>query len=189
MGQLTFILGGARSGKSAFGARLADDGGSVLFVATAEAHDEGMRQRIEAHKRERPPNWDTLEEPTRLLATLDSAPRGHDVILLDCLTLWVSNLLIRHEEDPAAALDMIDGEAERLLERIQDSDSDWIVISNEVGLGVVPPTAIGGVYRDALGRVNQAFARQADTVYLMAAGLALDLKSLGARPWGDYGAP
>ena len=196
--QLIFVLGGARSGKSAFAERLAalrqaQAGGRVLYVATAEALDADMERRIANHRRQRPPEWDTLEEPVKLPDVLPSALDGYDTCLLDCLTLWVSNLLLRMEDAPTPTLPRgereldteILPETHRLLEAYDQSSATWIVVSNEVGLGVVPPSRLGAAYRDALGRVNQAVAARADKVYFLVAGLALEMKSLGALPYAS----
>lgn len=222
--ELIFVLGGARSGKSAFAERLAalrqaQEGGRVLYVATAEALDADMERRIANHRRQRPPEWDTLEEPLNLASALSDAlqgydalpghdaPPGYDTCLLDCLTLWVSNMLLSMEERPrpsiehgAGANPPPEGEgvaveqeilvsARRLMETYEKSPATWIVVSNEVGLGVVPPSRLGAVYRDALGRVNQLVAARADKVYFMAAGLALEMKSLGALPYAAVELP
>ena len=194
--ELIFVLGGARSGKSAFAERLASlrqaqEGGRVLYVATAEALDDDMERRIANHRQQRPPEWDTLEEPVNLPDVLPSALSGYDTCLLDCLTLWVSNLLLSMGDAPTPTLPRRERESEqeimsatqRLLEVYEESSATWIVVSNEVGLSVVPSTRMGAVYRDALGRVNQAVAAQADKVYFMVAGLALEMKSLGALPY------
>ena len=196
--QLIFVLGGARSGKSAFAERLAalrqaQAGGRVLYVATAEALDADMERRIANHRRQRPPEWDTLEEPVKLPDVLPSALDGYDTCLLDCLTLWVSNLLLRMEDAPTPTLPRGEREldteilsaAHRLMETYDQSSATWIVVSNEVGLGVVPPSRLGAAYRDALGRVNQAVAARADKVYFLVAGLALEMKSLGALPYAS----
>ena len=179
--QLIFVLGGARSGKSAFAERLAAQGGRVMYVATAEALDDDMRRRIAAHRSQRPAEWGTVEEPLHLASVLPAALDGYDTCLLDCVTLWVSNLLLSKEGNPAAEREILEA-ARALMEVYERSHATWIVVSNEVGLGVVPPSALGARYRDALGRVNQLLAARADRVYLMVAGLALELKSLGAVP-------
>lgn len=179
--QLILILGGARSGKSTLAERLAREYERVLFVATAEALDEDMERRIAKHKLSRPAGWSTLEEPVSLASALRGASEPHDVCLVDCLTVWVSNLLLRLE-DRVDAEDEIISAANSLLEDYDSSPATWIVVSNEVGLGVVPPTSLGRRYRDALGRVNQIVAARADKVYFMVAGLGLELKSLGAMP-------
>ena len=180
--ELVFVIGGARSGKSAFAERLAGQGSSVLYVATAEALDSDMERRIEAHRLQRPAEWDTLEEPIDLPGVLPQALEGYESCLLDCLTLWVSNLLLSLEDDPDAEGKILAATG-KLLEVHEQSDSTWIVVSNEVGLGVVPPSRLGTVYRDVLGRVNQQVAARADRVYFMVSGLALDLKALGALPY------
>lgn len=196
--ELIFVLGGARSGKSAFAERLAalrqaQEGGRVLYIATAEALDADMERRIANHRQQRPPEWDTLEEPVNLPEVLPSALNGYDTCLLDCLTLWVSNLLLRMEGRPnpspppegeeITSEQEILSSAHRLMEVYERSAATWIVVSNEVGLSVVPSTRLGAVYRDVLGRVNQAVAAQADKLYFMVAGLALEMKSLGALPY------
>jgi len=176
--RLLFILGGARSGKSATALRLARGAGErVLFAATAEAHDTDMAARIAAHKGERPAAWSTLEEPVELPAALRRTAPGHDAVVVDCLTLWVSNLLLRGEDDPGVERTIVE-RARDLLRVYDEGRATWIVVSNEVGLGVVPPSDLGRRYRDALGRVNQLVAAHADGAYLLVAGLVLDLKRL-----------
>ena len=175
--ELILVLGGARAGKSAFAQGLAEKGHQrVLFVATAEAGDAEMAERIAEHRRQRAAEWDTLEEPLELSAALEQASPNYNTILLDCLTLWVSNLLGvgRRTQDVVT-------ETQRLLEVYEVGAATWIVVSNEVGLGVVPPSELGRRYRDALGRANQLVARRADRVYLLVAGLALDLKAAGTQ--------
>ncbi len=180
---LTLIIGGARSGKSAFAEKLVAGHERVLFVATAEALDEEMRQRIENHKRNRPDTWHTLEEPRDIVTALESVP-PHDVLLLDCLTLWVSNLLLDMEDGTDAEQHIAAG-AERLLAAYESSNAEWIIVTNEVGQGVVPPTVLGRAFQDALGRVNQLFAARADRVFQMTAGLAVDLTRLGGVLYED----
>lgn len=173
--QLTLILGGARAGKSTYAQQLAASGQRVLFVATAEAGDEQMEARIRVHRESRPQEWDTLEEPLDLVGALAGVAHQYDTILLDCLTLWVSNLLLQGDLVEEVEVDVPD-EAGRLLAAYGQGTASWIVVSNEVGLGVVPPTELGRLYADELGRVNQLVAAAADQVYFMAAGLPLKLK-------------
>lgn len=186
--ELILITGGARSGKSGFAERLAMQGKRVLFVATAEALDDDMARRIAAHRSSRPPEWDTLEEPRSLPDAIrrkaSDTDSAYDTIIVDCLTIWVSNLLLLHEGNADAEARILEA-AEKLLDVRQASGARWIVVTNEVGLGVVPPSPLARAYRDALGRVNSLVASRADKVYLMAAGLALDLKALGARHTND----
>ncbi|MDE0132609.1 MAG: bifunctional adenosylcobinamide kinase/adenosylcobinamide-phosphate guanylyltransferase [bacterium] len=172
-GDITFILGGARSGKSTAAERLARRGDRVLFVATAEALDEEMERRIRIHRRSRPTAWDTLEEPRALVSTLQPRLPHYDVFLIDCITLWVSNLLLSMEGHPDAERRAVD-ETRRLLELMQDSQAAWIVVSNEVGMGIVPASPLGREFRDALGRVNQMIAARSSRVLLMVAGLPFE---------------
>ena len=189
--KLTLVLGGVRAGKSSYAQRLAESGEKVLFVATAEARDAEMEARINAHRESRPSDWDTLEEPLDLVAALEPVMHRYDTVLLDCLTLWVSNLMLlavpepplqagRAKEPGAARVD-IPAEALRLLELYRNGSSSWIIVSNEVGLGVVPATELGRIYADELGRVNQLAAAEADDVYFMAAGLPMKMKSSDRR--------
>lgn len=175
--RLTLVLGGARAGKSTYAQRLAEQGQRVLFVATAEARDEEMSARIAAHQASRPAGWDTLEEPLDLAEALPPLMDSYDIILLDCLTLWVSNLLLEQDQAGATNRDPA-SEARRLLSVYEAGNASWVVVSNEVGLGIVPTTKLGRVYVDELGCINQIFAAAADEVYFMAAGLPLELKSL-----------
>ncbi len=183
MGQLILILGGARSGKSAYAERLAHErGGTVLFVATATAGDGEMAQRIAAHRADRPAAWPTLEAPTGVAAAVAAADFSADTILFDCVTLLVSNLLLEHEAAGEAAIGQaIEAEIAALLAQIDAVGVTWIVVSNEVGMGLVPPYPLGRAYRDLLGRVNARLAARADRAYLLVAGLPLDLKRLMAE--------
>jgi len=176
--RLTLVLGGVRAGKSSYAQRLAVPGQRVLFVATAEPGDEEMKARIAAHRESRPPGWDTLEAPIDLAGAIAPLLHRYDTVLLDCLTLWVSNLLLK-DPDLETARRIILPEAEGLLELYRSGDASWIIVSNEVGLGVMPPTGLGRVYADELGRVNRLVAAEADEVYFMAAGLPLAVKTRG----------
>lgn len=177
--ELILILGGARSGKSAYAQRLAlETGRQVVFVATAEPGDEEMAARIRRHKVERPVGWRTVETPTRVGEALGGQDLESCVVLIDCLTLLASNRLTE-ASDPVQlweAEEAIQDEVDRLLEAYRGSKATWIVVSNEVGMGIVPPHPLGRVYRDALGRMNQEMARAADRVLLMVAGLPVLVK-------------
>jgi adenosylcobinamide kinase / adenosylcobinamide-phosphate guanylyltransferase len=180
--QLTLILGGARSGKSGFAERLARErGGSVLVVATATAGDAEMARRIAAHRAARPAAWRTLEAPVAVAERLAAAEPA-DTIVLDCLTLLVSNLLLAHEAAGAVAGEAavqarVEAELDQLWAGFAAGEATWLVVSNEVGLGLVPPYPLGRRYRDLLGLANQRLAARADRVYLMVAGLPLALKA------------
>lgn len=169
------ILGGARSGKSRFAIATQSSRARVVFVATAEARDGDMARRIEQHRAARPRHWLTVEEPYDLVAALERlADQAPDAIIVDCLTLWVSNLMLRGDEDARILT-----EAQRLADLAAGKRVVLILVSNEVGHGVHPPTADGIRFRDLLGLVNQRVAAACDEVTLMVAGLPLAVKS----PW------
>ncbi len=185
-GRCILVLGGARSGKSSFAEQLAlAHGGPVLYVATAEPGDEEMRRRIEEHRRARPARWRSLEAPRSLGQALSQEVKGAQVVIVDCLTLWVSNLMAGLEEPSAKDVIRVEKELEdevgALLRAMESLDVLFVIVSNEVGMGLVPPYPMGRAYRDLLGRANQLLAQRADAVYLMVAGIAVDIKALG-RP-------
>lgn len=177
--RLTLILGGARSGKSAYAQTLAAARGrKVLYVATAEAGDPEMAARIADHRTGRPSYWITLEAPRQTGSAIMSGAGDADVILLDCLTLLAANIIVPLPEPVTyevaeAALSV---EVVGLLTAYAESKAEWLMISNEVGLGLVPPYPLGRVYRDALGRANQRLASAADEVLFMVAGLPMKVK-------------
>ena len=180
------IIGGARSGKSRFAQELASKSGqAVLFVATAEAGDEEMRQRIEKHKQSRPPAWSTLETTTNIgNSILENGGNAH-VIIVDCITLLVNNVFSHHTSTAGEMTDVpliekeVDEEIRNLIECINSLDASFIIVTNEVGMDLVPANEMGRLYRDLLGRANQLLAEQADEVYLMVAGLPVRIKSIG----------
>ena len=179
MGQITLILGGARSGKSSYAQELAEESGkSVTFLATAQALDEEMSGRIQKHKAERPVHWQTLEVPLDIASHIKEIQS--EVVILDCITLLVSNLLMQFVKDDlveeAPFMQAVQKEMEELLSAIRASTQDWMMISNEVGLGLVPPYQMGRVYRDGLGWANQHLAREAEKVIFMVAGVPMVIK-------------
>jgi adenosylcobinamide kinase/adenosylcobinamide-phosphate guanylyltransferase len=192
---LILILGGARGGKSGFAEEMAARMGErVLYVATAQAGDDEMRDRIAAHRDSRPSTWTTLEAPTRVGAAIRAAVRVQpaEVVLLDCLTLLVSNVLLADlpaggdpdRVDEERARSRVSAEIGRLLAARRATDASWIVVTNEVGWGLVPYYPLGRVYRDLLGWTNQRVAEAADRVYLLVAGLPIEVKALAAERSG-----
>lgn len=182
------VLGGARSGKSDFAQKLALDwGGQVLFVATAQAGDEEMRRRIQEHQRSRPASWRTVEETARPTEAITAHQTDAQVVLVDCMTLWLANLYtgsVHQEETPPPELEtMVFNELGNLHDWFRASSASLITVSNEVGMGIVPPTPLGRAYRDLLGRVNQFLGVRADEVYLLVAGIPIELKRLTVTPW------
>lgn len=171
MSTRTLILGGIRSGKSRLAERLAAaSGGPVICVATATAQDEEMRSRIAAHQARRPSGWQLIEEPLRLAAVLhEQAAPGH-CVLVDCLTLWLTNLLLT--PDPTA----LERESEALLEILPTLPGTLILVGNETGMGVVPADALSRRYCDVAGRLHQDLAQRCERVVLTVAGLPHTLK-------------
>ena len=169
---LVLLLGGARSGKSRLAVRLATETGApVVFLATGEAGDDEMADRIARHRAERPADWTTVEEPVALREAVAAAPPDA-ALVVDCLSLWVANLL---ESRPAAEIEAEAAAAAALAA----GRTKTIAVSNEVGLGVVPATPLGRAYRDVLGRVNAIWAEAADEAYFVVAGRVLRLSELG----------
>ncbi|HET9590466.1 MAG TPA: bifunctional adenosylcobinamide kinase/adenosylcobinamide-phosphate guanylyltransferase [Anaerolineales bacterium] len=177
--RLTFILGGARSGKSSYAQSLAQETGrSVTFIATAETLDDEMATRIQRHRADRPPHWETLEVPLEIASYVQQIRT--EVVILDCMTLLVSNLLMQFVKDDlvdeVSFTQALQKEVDELIAGIRAGKQVWIIISNEVGLGLVPPYQMGRVYRDGLGWANQQLARAADQVIWMAAGIPTIIK-------------
>jgi len=171
VGSSLFIVGGARSGKSRFAIERFSADARIAFVATAEARDEDMIKRIARHRAERPARWSTVEEPLDIVPRLVALDGAYDGIIVDCLTLWVSNLLLRGDRD-----DAILERTEELADLLRAARSRFALVSNEVGEGVHPETAMGLRFRDVLGRVNQRVAAGCETVVLMVAGIPLTVK-------------
>jgi adenosylcobinamide kinase/adenosylcobinamide-phosphate guanylyltransferase len=176
---VTLVLGGVRSGKSHWAQELAEKAERVAYVATAQACDAEMREKIRRHQEDRPKHWQTFEEPLELARVLaDHAPE-FDLLLVDCLTVFVANLLEAVEADPAS----LERHIVSFLDALRTVPVSVVLVSNEVGSGVVPPYPLGRKYRDVLGELNQRVAAIADNVVLMVAGLPLALKgSIEARP-------
>jgi adenosylcobinamide kinase/adenosylcobinamide-phosphate guanylyltransferase len=187
VGTVSLITGGARAGKTTFALALArHHPGPVVYVATAEARDAEMAARIRRHRAERPPHWVTVEAPHEpVVALADVSPPA--LVVLDCLTLWVSNLLLARlpaefspPEGEAAAASVLTAVRE-LLAWQRRAGNELVIISNEVGLGIVPADPLSRLYRDVLGQANQMVAAAAARVYFVVAGLALELRAAGAH--------
>ena len=167
-----FITGGARSGKSAFAEKIAAGiVGKRAYLATAQALDAEMVARIEHHRQRRGSSWDTFEEPLAVAELLNKLSGRYEVVLLDCLTLWLSNVMAHSDGDEA-----VSRQSDLLVEAIKDLKGTCLIVSNEVGLGIVPDNALGHRFRDLAGFVNQRVARAADEAYLLAAGIPVKLK-------------
>ncbi len=173
--KLVFILGGARSGKSSFALKLAVSiKGKRLYIATAEALDEEMAERIRKHKKERGNNWTTIEEPIKI-ADIIKKNKKYDVILIDCLTLWISNLM--HKENRSKGQGASGRKnIETLIDTCANSKTNIIIVSNEVGLGIVPDNPLAREFRDIAGFANQKMAEAADEVYFTVSGIPMRMK-------------
>lgn len=183
-GGIIFVIGGARSGKSGFAlSRASSLPGKRAYIATAQAFDCEMEDRIRKHRDERTAEWETIEEPLRLAAVLGQAGAGHDVLLVDCLTLWLSNLILAEGEAGSGA-GSIDGEIETFITTLgrfraasgAPAGCSLFLVSNEVGLGIVPDNPLSRRFRDLAGLLNQRVAAVADEVYLVTAGIPLRIK-------------
>ncbi|HMK56461.1 MAG TPA: bifunctional adenosylcobinamide kinase/adenosylcobinamide-phosphate guanylyltransferase [Dissulfurispiraceae bacterium] len=168
-GSITFVLGGSRSGKSSFAlSRASKLAGSKAFIATAQAFDEEMKDRIERHKSERPAEWKTFEEPLSVPKLIADAGGRYGVVLVDCLTLWLSNLLMNGTD--------VEEEIESLLLSVAPCPSSLFIVSNEVGMGIVPDNALARRFRDMAGTLNRCIAEVADDVFLVVAGIPVKIK-------------
>lgn len=213
VGKITLILGGARSGKSTLAEKIArkragDDG--VLYVATLQPFDAEMEARVVSHRASRPANWRTLETPYDLAGAILANLQAEKLVLLDCLTLWTSNHILKYMapdleketgtagdlppagSDPAPNQPVADinygnletalvRELEQLLAGLKERGTGLVMVSNEVGMGLVPPYPLGRAYRDLLGRLNQRLTALADEVFLVVAGIPVDLKKFQAE--------
>jgi adenosylcobinamide kinase/adenosylcobinamide-phosphate guanylyltransferase len=167
-----FITGGARSGKSAFAERLANGfAGQRAYIATAQALDAEMAAKIEKHRKDRGVSWDTYEEPLAISELIRKLSGRYEVALLDCLTLWLSNIMAHTEGDDEIAL-----RADELTMAVRDFGGVCIIVSNEVGLGIVPDNPLARKFRDLAGMLNQRIARVADEVYFTASGIPMKIK-------------
>lgn len=171
---VTLVLGGVRSGKSGYAQRLAERSERVTFLATAERRDDPeMHAKIERHRAERPQNWATVEETLLLARTIHEAGQVCDVVLIDCLTLWAANLLEACGSDRS----QLQGRIDELCSALRTATCSIVLVSNEVGSGVVPAYELGRRFRDLVGEINQRVAAEAGTVVLMVAGIPLTVKS------------
>lgn len=166
---ITFIIGGARSGKSSFALSKASKlEGKKAYIATAQALDDDMKERIEKHKKERPEEWMTFEEPLNISALIKDFQDKYDVILLDCLTLWLSNLLFSNRA--------VEEDIEYFCSSLVTCHSSLFIVSNEVGMGIVPENELSRRFRDLSGYLNQKVAEIADEAYLVTAGIPIKIK-------------
>ena len=181
MGKIVLVTGGARSGKSRFAEQYAARfGKKVAYIATAGIYDEEMAFRVKLHRERRPKDWHTWEAPENAHLAIEEAGKAHDMILFDCLTLYISNLLcaLENVRDSAANYELIREKISLLLEAAKEQEGTTIFVTNEVGAGIVPENHLAREYRDITGIANQLTAREAAEVYVVSCGIAVDFKKL-----------
>lgn len=171
MGKITFIIGGARSGKSQYAVKLIGEDKKTAFVATCQSKDQEMLKRIMLHKKRRPKSWHTFEEPQNVSGLLKKIGNKYEWVLIDCLTLLVSNLLLKKNKE-----DAIENEINKILSLLKKIKAKSVIVSNEVGLGIVPQTKVGRDFRDIAGRINQMVAEKSDRVFFVVSGIPWRIK-------------
>jgi len=172
MAKITFILGGARSGKSSYALKLAREyGGKVAFIATCQPLDAEMKKRIGLHKKSRPTQWQTFEEPKDAALLLKKIGQKFDTIVVDCLTLLICNLMMDNQGEAAVEKNLKD-----MLNALDKTKANAIIVSNEVGMGIVPGNKLGREFRDIAGRINQIIAAKADNVFFLVSGIPWKIK-------------
>lgn len=172
MSELVLVTGGVRSGKSSYAQTIAAaSGAKVFYIATAEALDADMKKRINSHKRSRSKSWATIEEPIRLVKAINSLPAENITVILDCLTLFISNLIHKGLTDAK-----IYSEIKKIIIALRKKAGLSIIVTNEVGSGIVPENRLSRRFRDLQGRVNQITAKEADRVCLLVSGIPLQIK-------------
>ncbi len=177
MSQTILITGGVRSGKSRYAEELTRAFGAPLcYLATAQALDDEMLERITRHRTRRGPDWETIEEPLLVPQTLARIDGSHAAILVDCITLWLSNLLLSYREEDPEAEGQILGHVHRLASTLRGMTTPVVLVTNEVGMGIVPESPLGRLYRDLAGQANQILAAASNTVYVTISGIPLKLK-------------
>lgn len=179
MGKIVLVTGGSRSGKSTFAEKYAAKYGKrVAYVATAQVYDEEMQYRVDLHQERRPSSWKTYECPYEAETAICDASKEHDMILFDCITLYITNALLQdyRQQELAHHYEVVMTAIKRLIESAEESDGTVIFVTNEVGAGIVPGDALSREYRDLAGLANQLVATAADEVYLVTCGLATEIK-------------
>jgi len=172
--RLVLVTGGTRSGKSDFAVSIAESTGAwPVYLATATAADPEMAARIEKHRRERGSSWTTIEEPLDLKKPLAGMTRGENAVVIDCLTLWLTNILMKDEDEFELVVDIMSRE---LAKKVREMGGTVIVVTNEIGMGVVPADELTRRFRDVAGGVNRLFAQTADEVYFVVSGIPMKLK-------------
>lgn len=181
MGKLILVTGGARSGKSSFAEKyVAKYGKNIAYIATSQVLDEEMAYRVKLHRERRPENWQTFEAPKDAHAAISEAGKTCDMILFDCLTVYISNILCGMDnlEDEELLFQTVKQQYELLLLAVGETEATVVIVTNEVGAGIVPMNKLARHFRDLAGLANQAMAKEATEVYLVVSGMAVNVKKL-----------
>lgn len=191
-GKIILVTGGARSGKSALAEKLAAKGQKVAYIATAQIFDDEMAFRVKLHRKRRPANWQTFEAPFAAEKAIMQAKTDNDVILFDCITMYISNILCQLSEKELALQDnvykLVQAQMQKLLQAAlaaAEAGVTVIFVTNEVGAGIVPENKLARLYRDVSGLANQQLAKKADSVFAVIAGLPVDVKKLADREYNE----
>ena len=177
MAHVIFITGGARSGKSIYAEkRVQEFGPSLGYLATSQALDDEMDERVRKHRERRGPEWSTIEEPVQLVQALEGCDGRFQAVLVDCVTLWLSNLMFKYEDSAENIEEKIQDDLYRLKKTLRGMVTPVILVSNEVGMGIVPDNALARMFRDIAGTANQILAAAADEVHVVISGIPLRLK-------------
>lgn len=177
MGKIVLVTGGARSGKSVFAEKYTEKfGKNISYIATAEVYDDEMRKRISLHKERRPKEWKTYEYPKNAYLAIEKAGQDSDMILFDCLTIYLSNIILSIENNIDEKI--INDEINLLINSAKKISATTVFVTNEVGAGIVPENKLSRIYRDFAGIMNQTFAENADEVYLAVSGIVVNLKDI-----------
>jgi len=172
MSELILITGGVRSGKSTYAQKIAESSGAkVFYIATAEALDDEMEKRIKSHKKSRPKAWTTIEEPVNIAKIVNTLPFGNNMVILDCLTLLISNLIHKNRSDSEIRSDI-----KNIIKSLRKKSELSIIVTNEVGSGIIPDNRLSRRFRDLQGMVNQIVAKEADKVCLLVSGIPVQIK-------------
>ena len=179
MSKLILVLGGAKSGKSFYAEKLVKDSLNVVYIATAEVRDDEMSRRVKNHQKRRPVEWQTIEAPFELKEALSGCDKTTEYVIVDCVTIFITNQLLKYEgvdDDASDSLNMVVEQIKVICDSAKKIDATVIMVSNEVGFGIVPENRLARVFRDLAGKVNQVVASMSDEVFFVIAGIAQKIK-------------
>ncbi len=184
--QIILVTGGARSGKSSFAEQITGEiGKKIAYIATSIPLDEGMKHRIKKHRESRPKEWTTYEVYNEIYKQIEIIAKEHDTIILDCITVMITNIMfdgpeINWDEIPRDEIDTLEfnisNQIDMLIKKVRENNMNCILVTNEIGMGIVPESRLARIFRDIAGRINQGVAKKADSVYLVVSGIPVKIK-------------